>query len=309
MIEDIRYLIVFAKIAEVGSISGGAEALGLSTATASQHLARLEKNLGTTLLYRNTRKLSLTHDGTGLLETARAMLELYEKGVIDFKKRSVSTRNTLRISIPAVFINHDFTLNLAKFINLHPDVRFELSFSDYRDDIVAEGIDVAFRIGELQDSSLKARHVFLLPRRVVAAKRLLAEYGPVQHPRDLEQMKWIGLSMRPNTRVFRHVQTGEEVEIRYTPRVRVDNVEASFRLAVLGVGLAAPPICLSEEGIRRDEIVEVLPEWTLDPLQVHAVWPPNMSTSSIAYTFINALRQVQAEMPCRHVAAMAASPA
>lgn len=301
MIEDIRYLIVFAKIAEIGSISGGAEALGLSTATASQHLAKLEKNLGTTLLYRNTRKQSLTHDGTGLLETARAMLELYEKGVIDFKKRSVSTRNTLRISIPAVFINSDFTQYLAKFIDSHPDVRFELSFSDTRDDIVADGIDVAFRIGELPDSSLKARHLYLLPRRVIATKALLAEYGPVGHPSDLEHMKWIGLSMRPNTRVFRHVHSGDEVEIRYTPRVRVDNVEASFRLAVLGIGLAAPPVCLSEEGIRRGDIVAVLPEWTLEPLQVHAVWPPNISTSGIAYTFINALRRVQAETLCRQV--------
>ncbi|MEZ0534135.1 LysR family transcriptional regulator [Enterobacter sp. KB-221C9] len=70
MIDDIRYLIVFAQIAEAGSISGGAEALGLTTATASTHLSKLEKNLGCALLYRNTRKLSLTHDGANLLETA-----------------------------------------------------------------------------------------------------------------------------------------------------------------------------------------------------------------------------------------------
>ncbi|MEX7609777.1 LysR family transcriptional regulator, partial [Enterobacter asburiae] len=90
MIDDIRYLIVFAKIAEAGSISGGAEALGLTTATASAHLSKLEKNLGCALLYRNTRKLSLTHDGANLLETAKSMLALYEQGVIEFKQRSIS---------------------------------------------------------------------------------------------------------------------------------------------------------------------------------------------------------------------------
>ena len=79
MIDDIRYLIVFAKIVERGSISGGAAALGLTTATASTHLSRLEKNLNSALLYRNTRKISLTQDGISLLETARSMLELYEK--------------------------------------------------------------------------------------------------------------------------------------------------------------------------------------------------------------------------------------
>lgn len=99
MIDDIRYLIVFAKIVESGSVSGGAAALGLSTATASAHLSRLEKNLNSALLYRNTRKLSLTQDGESVLETARSMLELYEKGVIEFKQRSVSTAGKLRISI------------------------------------------------------------------------------------------------------------------------------------------------------------------------------------------------------------------
>ncbi len=182
MIDDIRYLIVFAKIAETGSVSGGAEALGLSAATASLHLSRLERNLGRALLYRNSRKLSLTQDGTQLLDTARSMLELYEKGFIEFRQRAVSTRNSLRISMPAVLVRVD-----------------------------------------------------------------------------------------------------------YTPRVRVDSVEASCRLARLGVGLAAPPTYLSDEPIRRGELRAVLPEWRLEPLKVYAVWPPNVPASSIAYTLINRL--------------------
>lgn len=289
MIEDIRYLIVFAKIAEVGSISGGAEALGLTTATASLHLSKLEKNLGSALLYRNTRKLSLTHDGASLLETAQSMLELYEKGVIEFKQRSISTKNNLRISIPAVFINSEFTQHIATFIKGHPHVSLKISCDDSRKDVIGESIDVAFRIGELPDSSLKARHLFLLPRRVVASKEFLAEHEPIRHPRDLEQMQWIGLTMRPNTRLFRHAQSGEKVEIKYTPRVCVDNVEASYRLAKLNAGLAAPPNYLTDEGVRRNEVTAVLTEWTLEPLKVHAIWPPNLSTSSIAYTLIHSI--------------------
>lgn len=289
MIEDIRYLIVFAKIAEVGTISGGAEALGLTAATASLHLSKLEKNLGTALLYRNTRKFSLTHDGAKLLETAQSMLALYEKGVIEFKQRSISTNNNLRISIPAVFINSEFTQHIAMFIKEHPNVSLNISCDDSRKDIIGESIDVAFRIGELPDSSLKARHLFLLPRRVVASKEFLEEHKPIRHPRDLEQMQWIGLTMRPNTRQFQHAHTGEKVEIKYTPRVCVDNVEASYRLARLNAGFAAPPNYLSDEGIRRNEVTAVLPEWTLEPLKVYAIWPPNLSTSSIAYTLIHSI--------------------
>ncbi len=206
MIDDIRYLIVFAKIAETGSVSGGAEALGLSAATASLHLSRLERNLGRALLYRNSRKLSLTQDGTQLLDTARSMLELYEKGFIEFRQRAVSTRNSLRISMPAVFVNGDFTRHLAAFIEEHPDLDLGIACDDSRHDIIGDGIDIAFRIGDLPDSSLKARHLFLLPRQVVAAPAFLARHAPLEHPRDLQRLEWIGLGMRPDSRLFRHAR-------------------------------------------------------------------------------------------------------
>ncbi|MBC5790715.1 LysR family transcriptional regulator [Providencia sp. JUb39] len=288
MIDDIRYLIVFAKIVESGSISGGADALGLTTATASTHLSKLEKNLGSALLYRNTRKLSLTYDGAKLLETANSMLELYEKGFIEFKQRAISTTNKLNISIPAVFLNSDFTHHLADFIKEYSDVCLNISYSDTRRDIIADSIDVAFRIGELPDSSLKSRHLFVLPRQVVASKRFLRNYEPVNHPKDLEKMPWIGLTMRQSIREFKH-KNGEVALIKYTPTVNVDNVEAAYTLAKQQVGLTAPPLYLCREDIKREEMQEVLPEWSLEPLKVYAIWPPNISTSSIAYTLINKL--------------------
>lgn len=286
MIDDIRYLIVFAKIVQAGSISGGADALGLTTATASTHLSKLERNLGSALLYRNTRKLSLTHDGASLLETANSMLELYEKGFIEFKQRSISTSNKLNLSIPAVFINSVFTRHLAGFIKEHPDVSLSISYSDTRQDIIADSIDVAFRIGELPDSTLKARHLFVLPRHVVASKKLLSNYQPINHPNDLEKMPWIGLSMLKGSREFRH-KNGEIALIKYTPTVYVDNVEAAYTLAKHQVGIAAPPCYLSKEDIKRDEIQLVLPDWSLEPLKVYATWPSNISTNSVAYTLIN----------------------
>lgn len=286
MIDDIRYLIVFAKIAQAGSISGGAEALGLTTATASTHLSKLEKNLGSALLYRNTRKLSLTHYGASLLETANSMLELYEKGFIEFKQRSISTSNKLNLSIPAVFINSLFTRHLAEFIKEHPDVSLNISYCDTRKDIIADSIDIAFRIGELPDSTLKARHLFVLPRHVVASKKLLCNYQPVNHPGDLEKMPWIGLSMLQNSREFRH-KNGEVTLIKYTPLVYVDNVEAAYNLAKHQIGIAAPPCYLSKEDIKREDMQLLLPDWSLEPLKVYAIWPSNISTSSIAYTLIN----------------------
>ncbi|HYD97280.1 MAG TPA: LysR family transcriptional regulator [Noviherbaspirillum sp.] len=287
MIEDIRYLIVFAKVAEAGSFSRAAEALQLTTATISMHIAKLEKNLGAALLYRNTRKLSLTHDGINLLETAKSMLELYEKGIIEFKQRSVSTTNNLRVSMPAVLINSPaFMDQVGNFIKLHPDIHLDILCSDNRNDIISESIDVAFRVGDLPDSSLKAKPVFEFTRKVVASRALLNAYPRIRHPRDLAELPWIGLTMRPNFRTFINAK-GERHDVRYVPRIRMDNVEAAYQLARRGAGLAAPPEFLARDDIAHGRIEEVLPGWSLSPLRVHAVWPSNISPSSVAYTLIN----------------------
>lgn len=104
MIDDVRYLIIFAKVAELGSLTGAADALDLSVSTVSSHLSRLETNLNAALFYRNTRKITLTSEGASLLNTASAMLELYEQGMLEFKQRTVSTTQTLRVAVPAVLL-------------------------------------------------------------------------------------------------------------------------------------------------------------------------------------------------------------
>ncbi|MEX7609494.1 LysR substrate-binding domain-containing protein, partial [Enterobacter asburiae] len=100
-------------------------------------------------------------------------------------------------------------------------------YSDTRRDIIADGIDVAFRIGELPDSSLKARHLFVLPRQVVASRELLSHYPTITHPDDLAKLPWIGLNMRQNNREFRH-KNGEVAVVTYTPTVYVDNVTGKY---------------------------------------------------------------------------------
>lgn len=286
MIEDIRYLIIFAKIAEIGSISKGAKALGLSSATVSQHLTKLEKNLGCALFYRNTRKITLTHDGEKLLETAQTILETYEKGIGDFKQSSIIGKKKLNISIPAIFIHGDFMKYLVEFMSEYPDLTLNINCDDIRNDIISENIDVAFRIGELSDSSLKARYLFDLPRSIVATPNFLKLYSEPLRPSDLEKMKWIGLTMRPHFRILKHIEHGAEVEISYNPTICVDNVEASYQLVKLDAGLAAPPDYLIHDDLLKGKVTKVLPQWRLQPLRVYAIWPANLPTRGAAYHLI-----------------------
>ena len=291
MIEDIRYLIIFAKIAEFGSISKGAKALGLSTATVSMHLAKLEKNLECALFYRNTRKMTLTHDGQKLLETAKGMLETYESGISDFKQRSILRKTQLHISIPAVFIHSEFMQCITTFFEAYKDLTVHITCDDSRTDLIAENVDIAFRIGELADSSFKARYLFPLARSIVATPDFLRQYPPITHPKQLINMKWLGLSMRKNKRILRHRHTGEEVEISYQPHVYVNNVDAAYRLAKLNAGLAAPPDELIQADLDQQKIVRVLPDWLLEPLSVYAVWPANIPINGIAHALIERIYQ------------------
>lgn len=126
MIDDIRYLLVFAKIAECGSLSAAADALGMAPATVSQHLGRLEKRLETALLYRDTRKQTLPPAGHRLLGTAKDMLTLYESGMADFQHDRLRVDEPLRLSFPAIFINSPLIQTLASFIPAHPDIRLTL---------------------------------------------------------------------------------------------------------------------------------------------------------------------------------------
>ena len=289
MIDDIRSLIIFAKVAEHGSLSGAADALDLAVSTVSAQLSKLEVNLGAALLYRNTRKLTLTGDGEKLLETAGAMLALYEQGMLEFRERAVSMAQSLRVAVPAVLLGcAPFMAALARFSAQFGEASVELRCSDLREDVVGDGFDVAFRIGGLADSTLKARPVFSFARVVVASPALLAGAGRPRHPDDLAALPWIGLSMLPNQRTFTHAG-GESRTIRYTPRISADSVEASYQLALHGAGLAAPPLFRAEEALASGALLRMLPEWSIAPLTVHAVWPGNMSASSLAYRLIRQL--------------------
>lgn len=280
--DDIRHLIVFAHVAKTLSISKAARQLDLSPATVSTHLARLESSLGASLLYRSTRAVSLTDQGQSLMVTAQAILDLYEKGVVQLSGRTQALTGRMRIAVPAVLINcTQFFPVLAKFLAKHPELEPELLFSDRRAEVVAEGVDVAFRIGDLTSSTLRSRRLFQLPRVLVASPELMRQQR-LDHPSDLTDWPWIGLSMRRHTRVFVGPD-GQEVEIRYVPRSLSDSVEGAMKMAELGLGLSVPPASLAAANSR---LVEVLPEWKLAPLDVWALWPGNVKQGDAAQLLV-----------------------
>lgn len=280
--DDIRHLIVFAHVARTLSISEASRQLGLSPATVSAHVVRLEASLGASLLYRSTRAVSLTDQGQSVMLTAQSILGLYEEGIVQLSRRARSLAGRIRIAVPAVLINcTQFLPVLATFFAKHPDLEPELRFSDRRAEVIADGIDVAFRIGDLPSSSLRFRRLFELPRVLVASPALVRQKR-LEHPRELVDWPWIGLSMRRHTRVFIGPD-GQEVEIRYVPKSLSDSVEGAMKMAELGLGLSVPPASLATT---CSKLVEILPQWRLAPLDVWAVWPGNAKQGDAAQQLV-----------------------
>ncbi|WP_293759849.1 LysR family transcriptional regulator [uncultured Aquitalea sp.] len=272
MIDDLRALAVFASTVDNGSFRGAAKQLGLSPSVVSHHVARLESRLGTALLYRSTRALSLTEAGALLYQHASVMLASAREGLDDVTRMQAQLRGTLKLTLSAFLARHPLLGWLAEFAAAHPGVGLRMDFSDDKQALIRDGIDLAIRVGPLEDSNLRTRRLFSLQRCLAASPALLRERGHAASPEALADWPWIGLSMRADHKTLRHAELGDK-HFRIRPRVVVNQVDAACQLAAAGAGLATPPLFLAQAALESGALVNPLPGWAPPPLEVQAVWP------------------------------------
>lgn len=285
MIDDLRALAIFAKVIEAGSFRAAAHELKLSPSVVSHHVAQLEERLGTTLIYRSTRRLSLTHEGEQLFASAQAMLLAAENGLNSVAHQATEPSGKLNLTVPALLTRSQLLRDIAEFVKTFPKISLSISFSDVVQDVIHEGIDCAIRIGVLKDSTLKSKKLYDMQRQLVIAPATMGRYPPPQTPQDLVTWDWIGLKMRAHTRRLHH-KSGKTQSIDFKPRIIADSVDAMGQLALAGLGVATPPAFLVAEDLQQGRLVEPLPDWHPESVPVYAVWPPNVSPESLAYKLI-----------------------
>lgn len=295
MIDQLRALALFAKTVECGSFRAAAGELGLSPSVVSHQISQLETQLGVALLYRSTRRLSLTHEGEKLFTSAQTMLEAAQDGLNRIARHTAEPSGRLSVTAPATFARHPLVQDIAAFTRAYPKVALAIRFSDLQQDLIAEGIDLAIRVGTLPDSSLKAKKISTVVRKLVAAPAYLAqrnvsEKRELSDPEELRDWDWLGLSMRPDYKLFAN-DRGETRRIEFQPHITTDSVDAVCQLATAGLGLATPPDFLADPEIAAGHLVELLPQWSVDSLPVYAVWPPNAPRESLTHRFIRFLEE------------------
>lgn len=271
---DLEALAVFARVAEAQSFSGAAETLGLSKATVSKAVTRLEQQLKTTLLHRTSRRFALTDAGRTLAARAAHMLAEAEGAVSEALDMSVTPRGLVRLAAPMSFGMGYVAPALPDFLARHPDVSVDLHLSDEVIDLVGGGFDCALRIAALADSSLMARRLRPVERFLVASPDYLAQRGRPTHPDDLKRHACLGYAYMPTPDVWRFVNDeGQEATVRPAGPLRANNSDALIASLCAGLGLTPLPDFICWSHVAEGRLEPVMTDWRLPPIALHLVAP------------------------------------
>jgi DNA-binding transcriptional LysR family regulator len=279
---DLEALAIFARVAEAQSFSAAAEQLGLSKATVSKAVSRLEARLGVTLLHRTSRRFSLTDAGRALAARAAQMLAAAEEAECEAQDQALSLRGMVRLAAPMSFGLAFVAPALPDFLLAHPDVQVDLHLSDAVVDLVGEGFDCALRIADLPDSSLVARRLRPVRRALVASPDYLARRGRPAHPRELEQHDCLGYSYLSTPDVWRFRKTNgrgtgrgaiQEEAVRPHGPLRANNADALTAALCAGLGLAPQPDFIVWKDLAAGRLEQVMTDWELPPIALHIVAP------------------------------------
>lgn len=290
MRDRLQELAVFVRAAESGSFSRAARELGLSQPSVSRIIGELEARLGVTLLLRTTRRITVTDAGHLFLDRAREILSQIEAAE-DAARGIDSLRGTLRLVIPIVYGTREIIPRLAKFLALHPLLQVEMSVADQRQDLVAEGADVAIRLGDLDDSVFGARKLATLQRMLVASPAYLKARGTPKIPADLASHDCIFGPGNFGRDSWSFSRNGTETSVDVRGRVRTDSGPGAFASAMAGLGVAMMSTVMAGPEVKAGLLVPLMRGYKLLPVDVHAIFPGGPRPSAKVRALVDFLVQ------------------
>ena len=296
MIDRLRQLAIFAKTIDHGSFRGAARELRLSPSVVSHHISQLEEHLGVALIYRSTRKLTLTREGERLLSATRKMLEAVEGELLDLSVSANEPSGELRLTVPSVLTQSLFTDAIAQFSLAYPRIRLFLDFSDSRRELIDDGFDIAIRMGAGAANSATSRMLFGVERKLVASSDYLAKRPSISEPRELLDWDWLLLAPVHNAPLPFKKSGSRPVTIKPKARIFSSDAQALYRLARAGAGLAIVPEFLTTDDLAAGRVSHVLPDWTLKEIDVFAVWPSNAPKNGLIRLILEELSRRRLEL-------------
>ncbi len=283
---------VFVKVIQAGSFTKAAKQLARPITTVSDKVAQLEKRLGVTLIHRTTRQLKLTTVGENYFHKCEKALVEFERAEYDLQSTKSEPQGRLRITMP-VDVGHTLVPSIVKkFTKEFPKVKLELIVTNRRVDLLSESIDLAIRVGNLADSTLRVRKFIETAASMWATPELIKKYGQPQTVKQLEKFPYVRFVI-DHPQFIEMSRGKEKVKLKLVSQIMADDLETVKKLVLNseGIGLIPNYICEKEEN--EGSLIRLLPDWTRGKIILSFVYPAQKFVSSNIKAFIDLALQEQ----------------
>ncbi len=288
MIDQLRTMAIFQSVAELGSFRQAAKTLQLSPSVISHHISKLEEELGTPLLYRSTRRMSLTDAGVALLAASQRMTAAALDGLSAVQRRATQPTGKLTVAASTPFSQSPYVETFTRFAQTYPDVQLSVQLEDHSIPLEGSTIDVAIRgrISDLDDSSYKARKLGKVHFCAFAAPSYVQGRPVPQSIEDLADWDWIQSPPLPWSAI---ATLADGTEPLRTPRVvaTCNNATVGRKFVDEGLGFMIETYPLVAEDFRSGRLVHLLPKVKFRPIDVYAIYPANSPKDGLARVFID----------------------
>jgi DNA-binding transcriptional LysR family regulator len=272
--DQLMSLNVFVAAVEEGSFAGAGRRLHLSPAMAGKYVSHMEARLSARLFQRTTRRLSLTEVGRTYYERSRQILGALDEANREATAAQGSARGLLRVAVPVTFGALHLGVVVARYVAHHPEVNVEVLLGDRYIDLLDAGVDVAIRIGQLDDPALVTRRLASCPMVVCASAGFVERHGLPRTPEDLQQLPRLAFSEAVSAGDWTFTDdSGRSYRIDGPCRVVANNMQMLLACALAGAGVAYGPAFVFGEDIRQGRLLALLPDYATTALTMQAVYP------------------------------------
>ncbi|HET9023912.1 MAG TPA: LysR family transcriptional regulator [Burkholderiaceae bacterium] len=278
----------FVRVVEAGSFVAAADRLGISTSSLSRMVADLEQHLGTRLLNRTTRRLSLTESGQSYYERCVTLLADLAEAEAMAGQSAAQARGTVRLTCSYNMAEQKVAPAIASFVERHPAVKFELVVSDRIVDLVDEGFDLAIRVGPVGSDRLVARRLGSMQLVLCAAPSYLQRHPALNEPAELASHNALTYAYSASPRLWRFTdRTGEVREVRVTGNLHANSGDTLRAAAIEGMGIINEPDFLLAPALQAGRLVRLLPEYAGGGGDIWAVYPSRRHLSLKVRLFVD----------------------
>lgn len=297
----LQALLAFSETAKRGGFAAAARELGASPSTLAKSVGRLEASLGLRLFHRTTRQVSLTADGERLFRRCQRVLAELDELQSEAAGARAAASGMLRIDMPIVYGRKVILPLLARLVNAHPALELDVRLSDAYVDLVKDGVDVAIRAGELDDSTLVARRFASQQLILVASPSYLRDHGTPGTLDALAAHRHIlfRLPGRGRDRPRQFAVEGRTIALRPVQGARFNDGDAMVQAAALGLGLAQLPDYMAAEEVAAGRLVEVLAQHRPPAMPIYAVMPGSRMVPARVRVLLDALAELAAQEQAR----------